>query len=94
MKIRIASETSPLHLHIATLCIGKSKEQIPQGFWISFVMPVVGYILLHTGVCIYMYAYIIIHHYFLNSHNGGWSPNWAHSTRRPLLVYCTCPRCL
>jgi hypothetical protein len=28
---------------------------------------------------------------FLNSHNGGWSPNWAHSAHRPLLAYCTCP---
>jgi hypothetical protein len=22
---------------------------------------------------------------------GGWSPNWVHSARRPLLAYCTCP---
>jgi hypothetical protein len=26
-----------------------------------------------------------------NSHSGGWSPNWVHSARRPLLAYCTCP---
>jgi hypothetical protein len=28
-----------------------------------------------------------------NSHSGwgGWSPNWAHSARRPILAYCTCP---
>jgi hypothetical protein len=25
---------------------------------------------------------------------GGWSPNWVHSARRPLLAYCTCPRWL
>jgi hypothetical protein len=23
---------------------------------------------------------------FLNSHSGGWSPNWVHSARRPLIV--------
>jgi hypothetical protein len=22
--------------------------------------------------------------FFLNSHSGGWSPNWVHSVRRPL----------
>jgi hypothetical protein len=52
MKIRIASETLPLYLHIATLCIGKSKEQIPQGFWMFFVRSAVGYIRLHTDMYI------------------------------------------
>jgi hypothetical protein len=28
---------------------------------------------------------------FFNSHSGGWSPNWVHSARRPLLAYCTRP---
>jgi hypothetical protein len=28
---------------------------------------------------------------FLNSHSGGWSPNWGHSAHRPLLAYCACP---
>jgi hypothetical protein len=23
-------------------------------------------------------------------HSGGWSPYWVHSSRRPLLAYCTC----
>jgi hypothetical protein len=27
---------------------------------------------------------------FLNSHNGGWSPNWTHSARPPFLAYFTC----
>jgi hypothetical protein len=26
-----------------------------------------------------------------NSLIGGWSPNWVHSARRPLLAYCTSP---
>jgi hypothetical protein len=26
----------------------------------------------------------------LNSHSEGWSSNWVHSARRPLLAYCTC----
>jgi hypothetical protein len=43
MKIRIASETLPLYLDIAALCIGKNKEQIPQGFWMFFVRSAVGY---------------------------------------------------
>jgi hypothetical protein len=28
---------------------------------------------------------------FFNSHSGGWSPNWVHSARRPLVAHCTCP---
>jgi hypothetical protein len=34
------------------------------------------------------------HCLFFNSHSGGWNPHWVHSARRPLLVYCTCPRWL
>jgi hypothetical protein len=30
--------------------------------------------------------------FFLNSHNGGWSPNWVHSAHRPLNGLLYLPR--
>jgi hypothetical protein len=30
--------------------------------------------------------------FFLNSHSGGWSPNWVHSARRPLNGLLYLPR--
>jgi hypothetical protein len=30
--------------------------------------------------------------FFLNSHSGGWSPNWVHSARRPLTGLLYLPR--
>jgi hypothetical protein len=30
--------------------------------------------------------------FFFNSHSGGWSPNWVHSARRPLIGLLYLPR--
>jgi hypothetical protein len=31
------------------------------------------------------FKYFLLDFFFLNLHSGGWSPNWVHSARRPLV---------
>jgi hypothetical protein len=41
------------------------------------------------------YKYLLVLYntlFFLNSHSGGWSPNWVHSARRPLNGLLYLPR--
>jgi hypothetical protein len=50
------------------------------------------------GLSIHLHTYVLtnslvdcLSFFFLIRIVGWWIPNWIHSARRPLLVYCTCP---